>query len=87
MKAITRRDSIRIGVCGALGLSLSDLLRAEASGDGTAETRKAPAANSIIHLNLGGGFAAQESWDPKPESPAEYRGPVRSKKSTEHFVL
>ncbi len=93
MTNYSRRDSIGIGigVCGALGLSLSDLLRAEARADGITDAKKEPAAKSIIHLNLGGGFSAQESWDPKPESPAEYRGPFNVTKTntgelfSEHF--
>ncbi|MEC9095516.1 MAG: DUF1501 domain-containing protein, partial [Planctomycetota bacterium] len=31
-------------------------------------------AKSVNHLNLSGGFSAQESWDPKPEAPIDYRG-------------
>ena len=91
MKQYSRRNSIRIGVCAALGLSLSDLLRAEARADGIADQVNEPAAKSIIHLNLGGGFSAQESWDPKPEAPAEYRGPFNVTKTkngelfSEHF--
>jgi len=81
LKRYSRRDSIRVGVCGALGISLTDLLRAESRSEGNLPAKKAPAATSIIHLNLGGGFAAQESWDPKPESPAEYRGPFNVTKT------
>lgn len=54
---------------GPLGLSLSDWLRREAR----AASKKNGPAKSIIHLNLGGGFASQKSFDPKPEAPAEYR--------------
>ena len=59
--------------------------------DGSANARKEPAAKSIIPLNLGGGFSAQNSWDPKPEAPAEYRGPFNVTKTkngelvSEHF--
>jgi hypothetical protein len=31
-------------------------------------------AESVIHLYLPGGMAHQESWDPKPYSPIEFRG-------------
>lgn len=34
-----------------------------------------PPARSLIHIYLPGGMAHQESWDPKPFSPLEYRGP------------
>lgn len=87
MTSLNRRSALQVGVCGALGLSLSDLLRQEAW---SAEQKDGP-ARSIIHLNLGGGFASQESWDPKPESPAEYRGPFNVTKTksgelfSEHF--
>ena len=62
-----RRHALQVGVCGALGLTLGDLLRAQP------KQNKAP-ARSVIHLYLSGGFAAQESWDPKPEAPTDYRG-------------
>ncbi|MGI9244455.1 MAG: DUF1501 domain-containing protein, partial [Verrucomicrobiales bacterium] len=34
-------------------------------------------AKSIIHIFLPGGMAQQESWDPKPYAPTEYRGPLK----------
>ena len=33
-----------------------------------------PKALSVIQLHLGGGMPQQESFDPKPEAPVEYRG-------------
>ena len=84
---MNRRQALRVGFCGALGLSLSDLLRGESRAAG----KKDGPAKSIIHLNLGGGFASQESFDPKPEAPAEYRGPFNVTKTkhgelfSEHF--
>jgi hypothetical protein len=89
-RRLSRRDALKtgalhVGVCGALGLSLGDLLRFEAraaepsSGAFTQEAgsqRKLVAkAKSVIQINLGGGFPHHESFDPKPEAPAEYRGP------------
>lgn len=65
---ISRRQAMQIGYCSALGLSMSDLLLAEKQG------LQAAPAKSVIHLQLPGGFAAQESWDPKPEASVEYRG-------------
>jgi hypothetical protein len=75
----SRRSALQIGFCTALGLSASDLLRADekraAQGNSAngAEGKSAP-AKSVIHIQLPGGFAAQESWDPKPEASVEYRG-------------
>src|SRR5262249_3568110 len=54
---------------GLLGMSLSDLLRLRAEGG--AETKD----NAVILLWLDGGPSQLETYDPKPEAPAEYRGP------------
>ncbi|MFT5466548.1 MAG: hypothetical protein ACI8UO_001648 [Verrucomicrobiales bacterium] len=83
---LTRRSALRFGASSALGLSLADLLRAEG------ESKKEGPAKSLIHLNLSGGFPAQESFDPKPEAPGEYRGPFNVAKTntgeifSEHFA-
>jgi len=64
---VNRRSAIKMGIGSALGLSLAKVLRADQDGP-------VAKAQNVIHLNLSGGFAAQESWDPKPEAPADYRG-------------
>jgi len=69
-----RRDAIRIGFCGALGLSMADLFRAQARAAVEPGFFKEGKAKSVIHLHLPGGMSQQESWDPKPEAPSEYRG-------------
>ena len=61
---------------GGLGLTLGDLLRTTARADLKHYDSKEGKAKSIIHITLGGGMAAQESWDPKPEAPLEYRDPL-----------
>jgi hypothetical protein len=71
---LQRRDAMRIGFCGALGLSMAELLKHEALATVEPGFFKEGRAKSIIHLNLPGGMAQQESWDPKPEAPTEYRG-------------
>lgn len=38
-------------------------------------------AKSVIHVYLPGGMAHQESWDPKPYSPIEYRGEMKPVKT------
>jgi len=72
----SRRDFVQVGVCGALGLSLGQYLQmSSARGDQKFyETKEGP-AKAIIQIVLPGGMAHQESWDPKPEAPLEYRGP------------
>jgi hypothetical protein len=64
-----------------LGLTLGQYfgMKNAQAGDLTAEDL-APAkegpAKAVIHIFLPGGMAAQESWDPKPFAPVEYRGPM-----------
>jgi hypothetical protein len=70
----SRRDFLRVGVAGGLGLSLAELLRYEAAGAVAGAPRAEAPAKSIIYLFLEGGIAQQESWDPKPYAPVENRG-------------
>jgi hypothetical protein len=64
-----RRDFLRLGSAGLLGLGLADLLRLETRADKT--TRK---ATSVIMLWLAGGPATIDMWDLKPEAPDSIRG-------------
>ncbi len=68
-----RRDFMYVGLVGGLGLTLGDFLRLEAQAS---ETTRNPVAKarSLIHIFLKGGFAHQDSFDPKPQAPPEYRG-------------
>ncbi|MEM9237679.1 MAG: DUF1501 domain-containing protein [Verrucomicrobiota bacterium] len=71
----SRREFLYVGVLGGLGLSLPGFLRQQALGaQKFYETKDGP-AKGIIHIFLPGGMAHQESFDPKPYAPAEYRGP------------
>ena len=75
---MSRRSAIQAGVCGALGLSVGDMLRLNAADSKAfsqaAGQRKEAKALSVIQLHLGGGFQQQESLDPKPEAPVKIRG-------------
>lgn len=64
---MTRRALLEIGASSVLGLSLADWLRAGAATDGT--------ARSVLLLWLWGGPAHLDTWDPKPGTSLEYRGP------------
>ena len=66
----SRRQLLRLGFAGGIGLSLSDIFRLNASG----AVAESPKADSIIYLFLQGGIAQQESWDPKQNAPVENRG-------------
>ena len=76
-----RRSFIQVGLLGGMGLSLPDLFRINArAGEVRPATfvpnRPEGPAKSVIQIILPGGLAHQESWDPKPEAPIEYRGPL-----------
>jgi hypothetical protein len=71
----TRRDILRVGWLGGLGLSLGSFLKLEAVARAAGEGRvPGPKATAVIHIYLQGGFAHMDSFDPKPDAPAEYRG-------------
>ena len=67
----TRREMLRMGGLSLLGLSLEDLVRAEQAQIATPARGK---AKSVILLYLFGGPAVQETFDPKPNAPLEFRG-------------
>lgn len=69
-EGVHRRDAIRIGSLGALGLNLGDWLNLRA-----ASPANSGSAKSCILLWLDGGPSHLETFDPKPEAPAEVRGP------------
>ena len=73
--SISRRSLLTVGALGGLGLTLSDFLQMkEARADLKHYDFIEAKAQSVIHIFLPGGIAHQESFDPKPFSPIEYRG-------------
>jgi len=65
---LDRRAFLRAGALGTCGLTLPQLLRAEA-------TAPAPSrSHSVIILWMRGGPSHIDMWDPKPDAPVEYRG-------------
>lgn len=73
----TRRDFLRAGALGFGGLSLTDLLRAEAAAAVPAADapRGFGRAKSCILLYLYGAASQHETFDPKPDAPTDIRGP------------
>ena len=69
-----RRNFIKTSSIAGLGLSIPNTLHLlaneQTSGNGKAQ--------SVIYIYLPGGYAAQETFDPKPLAPEEYRGSVDS---------
>ncbi|MDX1927570.1 MAG: DUF1501 domain-containing protein [Pirellulaceae bacterium] len=66
-----RRDVMRVGWLGGLGLTLGNFFELRANGEAN---QGEPKAKNVIHIYLQGGFAHMDSFDPKPDAPAEYRG-------------
>lgn len=79
---LTRRGALRAGFLALGGLGLSGLLRGEARAAGSSAGRSLGAgfgrAKSCIVIFQWGGPSHLDTWDPKPEAPAEIRGPFAS---------
>ena len=75
-EALSRRDCLRVGGLGAVGLSLPARLAATpklASDLGSSFGK----AKSVIYLWLQGGPPQHETFDPKPDAPVDIRGPFK----------
>lgn len=72
--ALSRRSFLTVGAIGGLGLNLATFLEMRAAQGGEGRSGPAPAADSVLHIFLPGGIAHQETFDPKPYSPIEFRG-------------
>jgi uncharacterized protein (DUF1501 family) len=74
---VSRRELLRIGGAGLLGVTLSNLLAVQACGE-TAPQGKQRAgfgsAKNFIFIFLQGGPSHIDIWDPKPEAPDNIRG-------------
>jgi hypothetical protein len=79
---LSRRGFVAAGAFGGLGLTLPELLMMR---DAQAQQKDydfiEAKAKSVIHIFLPGGMAHQESFDPKPYSPLEYRGEFKTIKT------
>src|SRR5262249_57775000 len=71
---LTRREWLRVGGLGALGLSLPALLAARQHAAAKDAAGSFGRAKACIVLFLVGGPPQHETWDPKPDAPAGIRG-------------
>src|SRR6476661_1904728 len=72
---ISRRDFLRIGGLGGAGLAMPELLAArEARANRSASRGGFGRAKSCILLFMRGGPGQLDTWDLKPDAPAEIRG-------------
>ncbi len=84
--ALSRRNFLTVGAAG--GLTLADFLRLRSVYAEQKHYDFIPAkAESVIHVFLPGGMAHQESFDPKPYSPLEYRGEMGTIKTNTGEVV
>src|SRR5215467_14077286 len=74
---LDRREWLRVGGLGAFGLSLPALLAARQSTYAEKQTGSFGKAKACIVLFLVGGPPQHETWDPKPDAPAEIRGELK----------
>ncbi len=69
---VTRRSFLQAGVLGLGGLALPDFWRLRS--EGAVQER----GRSVILFWLSGGPGHMETWDPKPDAPDAFRGPLGS---------
>ncbi|MFN0195501.1 MAG: DUF1501 domain-containing protein [Planctomycetaceae bacterium] len=80
VEGLSRRRFLDVALlAGGCGLSLGDVLRLQAE---TSPSGGAKSDTAVIQLWLGGGPSQFETFDPKPEAPAEIRGPYSSIQSS-----
>ena len=75
---ISRRNFLQVGVAGMASVGLAGVARAVRAGDPDAKPKK---DTSVILLWLDGGAGHMDTYDMKPDAPAEYRGiwkPIRT---------
>jgi hypothetical protein len=90
-----RREVLRAGTLGLMGLTWPELLASRAAGNAVqAAGASFGRAKSCILLYMWGGPAHQDTWDLKPDAPLEIRGefqPIDTKvpgiRICEHFPL
>lgn len=89
---VSRREWMRIGSLGLLGLSLPALLRGRGASaqetEAVEQTLRAGKAKSCILLFLLGGPPQHSTWDPKPQAAEDIRGafgPIATSVPGTHF--
>lgn len=74
---IPRRDFLRLGSLGGLGVSLPNLIEAKDSFRAASPFRSFGRAKHCLLLFLTGGPPQLDTWDLKPAAPGEYRGEIK----------
>src|SRR5215216_6224668 len=81
---VSRRDFLQVGALGAIGLTLPELLAAEAAGAVQKDEHDDRACIMIFNL---GAPSQMDTFDPKPDAPAEIRGPFAPIKTKGDFQI
>ena len=77
--SLNRRGFLAVGAIGGLGINLAEFLALRQAGAAENAYVELPVkAKSVIHIVLPGGMSGQDSFDPKPFAPIEYRGELGS---------
>src|SRR4051812_11059723 len=74
---LTRREAMRIGGLALGGLTLPGLIRLQSEASESPSQGRGPSfgkARSVIVFSTNGGTAQMDSFDPKPDAPAEVKG-------------
>jgi hypothetical protein len=72
-----RREVLQIGYSGLIGMGLSTLINSHAAM-ARGRTKPTARAKSVLLMFLTGGPCQLDTFDPKPDAPAEVRGPFSS---------
>ncbi len=82
---VNRRSFLRAGALALGGLSLADILRLQAGAETNSNLATDPhvkarrgSGKAVIFVELGGGPSHFETYDPKPNAPVEFRGPLEA---------
>lgn len=73
-ESMSRREMLRIGGVMTAGLSLTELSRRSTAANDVPKSKSFGAAKNCILLYLSGGPPQHDTFDPKPDAPAEIRG-------------
>ena len=75
-KGVTRREWMRVGGLSTLGLTMQHMLQAQAvqAGNATLQSSTFGRAKRCIFLYMWGGPPHIDTFDPKPDAPADIRG-------------
>src|SRR2546421_3890377 len=80
---VSRREFLRVGGAGLLGLSLGDIFKLQAASvtDTPVNKNGWGQAKNVIFIFLQGGPSHIDIWDPKPDAPSNVRGEFKSIKT------